>query len=69
MKRSFGLALGLILALAETVTAHYTFIYPEKFSVALGEPMIIGFHASDSFPDSTQLPRRLQSGTLHTGKE
>jgi uncharacterized GH25 family protein len=69
MKRSFGLAIGLVLALTGSALGHYTFVLPEKFRVASGEELTIGFHASDSFPESTQLPRRLQSATLHTGKQ
>jgi len=56
----------LILAIAGSAAAHYTFILPEKFRVAQGAAMNIGFHASDSFPESTQLPRRLANAQLHT---
>jgi len=66
MTRFTGLAVGLILAAVGTATAHYTFILPEKFRVSPGEPLIVGFHASDSFPESTQLPKRLESALLYT---
>ena len=60
------LALALILAVTGNAAAHYSFIYPEKFRVSPGEALVVGFHASDGFPDSTQLPRRLQSHSVHT---
>jgi hypothetical protein len=58
----------LILAIAGSAAAHYTFIFPEKFRVEQGTAMNIGFHASDSFPESTQLPRRLANAQLHSEK-
>jgi uncharacterized GH25 family protein len=64
--KSATLAAGLILALTSSVAAHYTFIMPEKFRVASGAEVNIGFHASDSFPESTQLPKRLENVQLHT---
>ncbi len=66
--RSAGLAIALVLALAGSAAAHYTFIFPEQFRVAAGESLTIGFHASDGFPESTKLPKRLESATLHTAK-
>lgn len=66
--RSAGLAVGLMLVLAGSAAAHYNFIFPEKFRVSPGEMMTIGYHAADSFPESTQLPKRLQSAFLHTAK-
>src|SRR5688572_17003601 len=66
MTRSIGVAAALILALAGTAAAHYNFIFPEKFRVSPGETLIIGFHAADGFPESTLVPKRLQSLSLHT---
>jgi hypothetical protein len=65
MTRSIGVVIGLILASAGTAVAHYNFIVPEKFRVAPGETLTIGFHAADGFPDSTLLPIRLQTPLLH----
>jgi hypothetical protein len=54
--------------MAANAAAHYTFILPEKFRVAAGEMLVVGFHAADGFPDSTQLPKRLQTIQIHTAK-
>jgi hypothetical protein len=67
-KRFATLSVCLILAMVVTATAHYTFIMPEKFRVAPGEMFNVGFHASDGFPESTQLPKRLESALLHTAR-
>jgi hypothetical protein len=61
-----GLAVGLILAAAGSAAAHYAFIVPEKFRMEPGEKITIGYHAADGFPDSTQVPRRVQAAVLHT---
>src|SRR5262245_19549555 len=66
LTKSASLATGLILMIAGRAAAHYSFIVPEKFRVAAGESVNVGFHASDTFPESTQLPRRLQDAQLHT---
>jgi hypothetical protein len=69
LTRLTSIAAGIILAAAGTAAAHYTFILPEKFRVSPGDALIVGFHASDGFPESTQLPKRLESATLHTAKK
>lgn len=68
LTRSAGLAVALILGIVASAAAHYTFIMPEKFRVSPGEMLTIGFHAADSFPDSTQLPKRLQSAQVQTAR-
>jgi len=57
----------LVLVLAHTASAHYTFIMPEKFHVSPGETIKLGFHSADTFPDSTALAQRLTDATLHAG--
>jgi uncharacterized GH25 family protein len=66
MTECLGLAAVLIMVTAGNAAAHYAFIVPEKFRMAPGESITIGFHAADGFPDSTQVPRRVQSAVLHT---
>jgi len=68
MTRFTSLAAGLVLAATGTAAAHYTFILPEKFRVSPGQALVVGFHASDSFPESTRLPKNLQAASLHTAK-
>jgi uncharacterized GH25 family protein len=48
----------------ENVAAHYTFIMPEKFRVAPGDTVKIGFHAADGFPESTQAIKRLTDASI-----
>jgi uncharacterized GH25 family protein len=55
----------LALVSVEQVAAHDTFVLPEKFRVATGETVVIGFHSSDAFPESTQLIKRLEDPTVH----
>jgi uncharacterized GH25 family protein len=62
---SFFFALALILIVIQNAAAHYTFIMPEKFRVAPGDTVKIGFHSADSFPDSTALAKRLSEASLH----
>jgi uncharacterized GH25 family protein len=61
------LALALVLILVQSLAAHYVFMMPEKFRVAPGEAVKIGFHAADGFPDSTQAAKRLTDATVRVG--
>jgi uncharacterized GH25 family protein len=62
------LTASLLLTFIGSAAAHNTFIMPEKFRVAGGDTVKIGFHSADGFPESTQLIRRLQDAVLHTAE-
>jgi uncharacterized GH25 family protein len=68
MLKRTALGLALVLGLAGSALAHDLFIVPEQFRVAGGQTMTIGFHSGDGFPDSVQLPQRLQNAAIHSGK-
>lgn len=58
MKRTTGgLLFTLMTAVSTSALAHYMFIMPESFHVAQGEPLVLGIHNSDSFPDSDSAAR------------
>jgi hypothetical protein len=46
---AFVLAAMLMLVGVERAAAHDTFVLPEKFRVAKGETVVIGFHSSVGF--------------------
>ena len=62
------IALGLLLTVVADAAAHHTFIMPQKFRVSKGDPVIIGFHSADTFPESTEVIPRLEN-TLVYGPE
>jgi uncharacterized GH25 family protein len=64
--KSVGLAAGLVFAIAGSAAAHYTFVMPEKFRVAAGDMLTVGFHAADGFPESARAPKNLQSVQMHS---
>lgn len=63
-------SLSLLLLFAGAAGAHDLFLMPESFRVSGEQPVVIGIHNGDGFPDSGQALRlqRLQEGTVHTSK-
>ena len=59
------LAFGLLLTVVADAAAHHTFIMPQKFRVSKGDPVIIGFHSADTFPESTELIKRLDDPRVY----
>jgi hypothetical protein len=54
----------LLLAGASDAAAHHTFIMPQSFRVSKGDPVVVGFHSADTFPESTELIKRLDHPAL-----
>jgi uncharacterized GH25 family protein len=65
-RRSAVIAVVLLLAAAADAAAHHVFIMPQKFRVSKGDPVTIGFHSSDGFPDSEVLLTRIDEPTVFT---
>jgi uncharacterized GH25 family protein len=58
--------LASVLLLAGTAVAHDLYIVPGQFRATVGQPVTIGYHSGDGFPESTQNPARLQNATLYS---
>jgi len=54
------LSVLVLLLGVSAASAHDTFIMPDAFRVAPGQTVVVGFHSSDAFPDSSAVMRRLQ---------
>jgi uncharacterized GH25 family protein len=60
------MTLVLLLTFAANAAAHQLFIMPQKFRVSKGDPVVIGFHLADGFPDSALVLKRLDAPTTWT---
>lgn len=62
--------LALSITFAGAAAAHDLYLMPESFRVSGQQPVPIGIHNGDGFPDSVSAPRlqRLQDAKAHTSK-
>lgn len=67
MKRRTGLAVLGALLIAGNAAAHYTFIMPQKFRLAPGEALAVGYHSADGFPESSRAPKSIEGAFVIAG--
>lgn len=60
------LVASALLTVVPAVSAHDTFIMPEAFRVSPGQTVVVGFHSSDAFPESSGAMRRLQDPAVRS---
>jgi uncharacterized GH25 family protein len=64
--RTTAFACALLLNGATAASAHDTFIMPDTFRVSPGQKVVVGFHSSDAFPESSTVMKRLQDPTVRS---
>ena len=60
------LVVSTLLTVVRAASAHDTFIMPDAFRVSPGQTVVVGFHSSDGFPESSGAMRRLQGPAVRS---
>jgi uncharacterized GH25 family protein len=60
--------LASVLLLAGTAVAHDLYIVPSRFRATMGQPVTIGYHSGDAFPESGEVPKRLRDAMLYSAE-